>query len=295
LSQTLDTFRFPLRPQGAWRGGREEWRHDCPFPTELVARIIELTTDNGDVVFDPFSGSGVVPATAFAMGRHYLGIELNPKYVKQFNSIVKADIKKEWEALQNKRESMEKMNGSFGSLILRLRALKYARKVTAALNAQIPKLPKRGVKNQFQLKICVCLADIPKGFETGDILEVSLNYLYSGLKRDFDQAVASIEKFLEDFPLSHYRIKPKIKGFGRRADLKRATSSKASRLYFYSRAKPRTYDRFRTVEAWLRSDSDLPKNNNLTPILSNLRVDVSWIADSYGVALTKGKTTTEKK
>lgn len=51
------------------------------LPEELVRRIIGVSSNPGDVVLDPFAGSGTVPACAVSMGRLAVGIELNPDYV----------------------------------------------------------------------------------------------------------------------------------------------------------------------------------------------------------------------
>ena len=56
--------------------------HVCAFPAELVRRCIEATTDPGDVVLDPFMGSGTTALVAQRMGRDWLGIEINPEYVE---------------------------------------------------------------------------------------------------------------------------------------------------------------------------------------------------------------------
>lgn len=50
------------------------------LPEELVRRIIDVSSNPGDVVLDPFAGSGTIPAVAAAMGRDSVGIELNPDY-----------------------------------------------------------------------------------------------------------------------------------------------------------------------------------------------------------------------
>ena len=55
-------------------------RHPAMFPATLVRECLSLTSEPGDLVFDPFLGSGTTAATAKEMGRHYLGIELNPEY-----------------------------------------------------------------------------------------------------------------------------------------------------------------------------------------------------------------------
>lgn len=56
--------------------------HPAPFPEELPRRLIELYTFRGDVVLDPFMGSGTTCVAAFKAGRHYLGYEIEPEYVR---------------------------------------------------------------------------------------------------------------------------------------------------------------------------------------------------------------------
>lgn len=50
------------------------------LPSELVERIIAVSSSLGDTVLDPFAGSGTTLAVAKRMGRHAVGIELNPEY-----------------------------------------------------------------------------------------------------------------------------------------------------------------------------------------------------------------------
>jgi site-specific DNA-methyltransferase (adenine-specific) len=52
------------------------------LPSELVRRIIGVSSNPGDVVLDPFAGSGTTLAVAKAMGRSGVGIELNPDYAQ---------------------------------------------------------------------------------------------------------------------------------------------------------------------------------------------------------------------
>ncbi len=55
--------------------------HPCQLPIPLLERLVLMSTDPGDVVLDPFLGTGTSAIAAKALGRHYLGIELDPKYV----------------------------------------------------------------------------------------------------------------------------------------------------------------------------------------------------------------------
>ncbi len=74
MSWTLDIWHIP--PESATRVG-----HPAPFPVELPRRLIELYTYKGDVVLDPFIGSGTTAVAAIATHRHYVGYETDPDYV----------------------------------------------------------------------------------------------------------------------------------------------------------------------------------------------------------------------
>ena len=50
------------------------------LPRELVSRIIGVSSNPGDLVLDPFAGSGTTLAVAKEMGRRAIGIELNAEY-----------------------------------------------------------------------------------------------------------------------------------------------------------------------------------------------------------------------
>ncbi|MBN2230283.1 MAG: site-specific DNA-methyltransferase [Candidatus Thorarchaeota archaeon] len=99
-----DIWNFRIPTQGSWGNGY--LRHFCPFPHELVERIVLLTTDEGDTVFDPFAGSGAVLATAYALRRKAIGIELNREYVERFYSTaLPAFIKEYQDTPQRKLDS----------------------------------------------------------------------------------------------------------------------------------------------------------------------------------------------
>jgi len=54
--------------------------HSAVFPLELPTWFIKLFTQAGDVVLDPFLGSGTTAVAALRQGRQYIGIEMNPDY-----------------------------------------------------------------------------------------------------------------------------------------------------------------------------------------------------------------------
>lgn len=55
--------------------------HPCPIPLKLAERIITLTTKPGDLVIDPFVGSGTICLAAKKLGRRYLGFDISQEYV----------------------------------------------------------------------------------------------------------------------------------------------------------------------------------------------------------------------
>ena len=56
--------------------------HFATFPYELVERCVRITSKEGDLVLDPFMGSGTTALVALDTSRRFLGVELNPAYVE---------------------------------------------------------------------------------------------------------------------------------------------------------------------------------------------------------------------
>ncbi len=63
--------------------------HPAPFPEELPHRLIQLYTFKDDVVLDPFCGSGTACIAAIKDGRHYIGYDVEEKYVQLANQRIK--------------------------------------------------------------------------------------------------------------------------------------------------------------------------------------------------------------
>lgn len=74
MEWTKSVWRF--QPESAKRVG-----HPAPFPVELPLRLIQLYSFVGDVVLDPFMGSGTTAIAALRSGRQYVGYEIDADYV----------------------------------------------------------------------------------------------------------------------------------------------------------------------------------------------------------------------
>ena len=75
LGATLDVWQ--IEPESARRV-----KHPAPFPVELPERLIQLYTYAGDLVLDPFLGSGSTLVAAARLGRRGVGYDLDPAYVE---------------------------------------------------------------------------------------------------------------------------------------------------------------------------------------------------------------------
>jgi len=73
-------------PEDVFIINREYWTNKVKTPTklpmELVKKLILFSSDKGDIVFDPFLGSGTVAVCSKMLGRHYLGFEIVKDYYK---------------------------------------------------------------------------------------------------------------------------------------------------------------------------------------------------------------------
>jgi len=87
MAATTSVWHIP--PESARRVG-----HPAPFPAALVERFIQLYTFAGDVVLDPFMGSGSSAVAAIRCGRRFVGYEIDPEYLAVSNERV-ADARRQ--------------------------------------------------------------------------------------------------------------------------------------------------------------------------------------------------------
>lgn len=116
-----NVWEIPIPTQGSWGNG--ELAHSCPLPMELVRRLVLLSTDPGDVIFDPFAGSGVVLAVAERLERLAVGCEIVARHADEYERIIKPEI----QALTEGTSTNGRVDSQAARLLIDLRILKLAR------------------------------------------------------------------------------------------------------------------------------------------------------------------------
>jgi site-specific DNA-methyltransferase (adenine-specific) len=71
-------------------------KHPTQKPIDLVARCLRASTNSGDLVFDPFSGSSTTGVAALSMGRKFIGCEADAGHIelsiKRLSNLVQAEL-----------------------------------------------------------------------------------------------------------------------------------------------------------------------------------------------------------
>lgn len=90
---------------GHWQiPGVRQVGHCAQFPVELPRRLIKMFSFKGDVILDPFLGSGTTTLAAIDTGRHSVGYEINPEYKK----VIEEKLRKNAQSFDSRELSFEK-------------------------------------------------------------------------------------------------------------------------------------------------------------------------------------------
>lgn len=175
-------WKFSIPLQGSWAGSNGYLQHVCPLPPALIERILRLTTNKGDIVLDPFAGSGSVLATARAMKRKYIGFDLSDKDKSTFHDRVLPSLLNEFTSKDGEITKSKNASRRFSTLIKGLRMLKFPKEVLRLYrkNRQLPECLGALVllnKQPDRLKVFFIFPtekSIPKKFEE-TIVQLSLS------------------------------------------------------------------------------------------------------------------------
>ncbi|PLX06283.1 MAG: site-specific DNA-methyltransferase [Marinilabiliales bacterium] len=188
-----EVWEFPIPTQGSW--GDEYIRHFCPLPQSMVANMIQISSDENDIVLDPFAGSGTVLSQSAYMKRNYIGFELNAEYIKMFKDYLKKTLIKNREEYELFRQNTDQ--DLFEKRILELRSLKYARVLTISIEK---------ITKQNNFKIFVVLKG--KSEAKNKLIKVEYQIIGAVNKADINDTISQL---IEKPPLSKFGIEPLFK------------------------------------------------------------------------------------
>lgn len=232
-----EIWEFPIPVQGSW--GDKYIRHFCPLPKEMVATMIDISTNEKDIVLDPFAGSGSVLFQSVVMNREYIGFELNQEYIEMFNTYLdhnKSQACKEYELL-GKIGSQDE----FQDRILNLRALKYGRLLINELEKRL----------NIDLKVFV---EIKEYYEETKTL-ILVNYEIIGLIDDTLLFNSVLLEIASKAPFSKFGIKPNF-------ILLRDKELIGDNYYTYTKSNSYSY-------------SNLPPESSKVKVISKIKVNLN--------------------
>jgi len=186
-----DVWEYPIPVQGSW--GKNYIRHFCPLPEGLIERILRITTNENDVVLDPFAGSGAVLSKADFMRRRFIGTELNPQYIemfKQFDLEHRTSARAKYDRSAQIKETVT----TFENNICSLRILKYARVLYRRINSE-------------HLRF---IAAFPIDQETEKEEKIQARFVLVCSKEGLDIIHEQVNKMISCPPLSKYGIIPML-------------------------------------------------------------------------------------
>lgn len=77
-----DVWQIPKVTSGTNRSSKERTSHPAQFPVALIDRVVKSSSNSGDIILDPFIGSGTSAIVALTNKRKFIGFEINEKYCK---------------------------------------------------------------------------------------------------------------------------------------------------------------------------------------------------------------------
>jgi len=278
--------------QGSWGDGDID--HPAPFPPEMVERIVNLTTDEGDVVFDPFAGSGTVLAQSEAMGRNPIGFELGEVYSEMYLD-VRDRILGNWAERIEQGETLERQQERLESIICRLRQLNYPREMTRRIRKDVgaDSLGELSINTGFQLSHEVVNREKFEAdhlFMEDDLYWVVDEEMSGKRIEDIEQ---SAEKVADEAPCSKFGIVANIEVLRTSEMTELLESDEWAKqwgdvsFYLYANDTQNRYERTLSAQEWMQRARnpqrwrDDTAKNHYPAILSNIELEVAEPEDEW--------------
>ena len=245
-------FTTPIR---GWGNGCQ--KHFCPFPFQLIEKILSISSDPGDLVVDPFAGSGSVLAIAKQMERDSIGIDVNKMYKKRFEKEVLPGAERYWSGRTKELNKINENIKNFKLLNTQLRKMKLCSNITILLSENL--IPENyryfcvNSKQKKDLKI--------------DMIIVSNDD--KNLKLDFTQDLSEEIQHLSDM----FKLKVNFEFTNFNDFTKRYFN--ISKYYEYDTKKPNTYER--EIKKKEINFQDLKYDR----IYSNININITKMKDLF--------------
>lgn len=255
-----NVWRFAIPSQGSW--ANTAIRHACPLPPNLIERMLLLSTDPGDIVCDPFAGSGTVVAEAERLGRRGIGTELNADYVQAYERIVRDEIV--LRPRVNDLSLAAKVSADLEVTINKLRAVKIARATWHEFRKE----------NAGELPLpthVIALAAVNhKRRSAHHLQDVSLTFVLDGSEDDLQAVQSKLKAIATVAPLTKYGIAGDI----RVVNAEQIKTESVGELWWYEHGHTWRTQGLTSVEDFLSKEGS-PRRMRYPPIASNVRVDVT--------------------
>ncbi len=266
-----DLWHFPIPVQGSWSNNGV--RHFCPFPLQLVARMLAVTTARNAIVLDPFAGTGSVLAVAARMKRYGLGIEVSRTYGERFAEVGYSQLRAAAEAEIAATTARGSTPQDRSAIIVGLRAMKVPVSLVSALR-QTPVWARASAA----LKGIVIAATLPPRSGRGDHPWGSVDItLVVDNQRASRALLAAARSAVGVPPLSKFGLGITVVCRGSSAVLRFLKAQKGTAWYVYRRGRFHEYSALlsTTYANGLFSRARNKAIAKVPPIVSNLALNVA--------------------
>ena len=265
-------WEHTIPTQGSWKNNGVD--HFNPFPPSLVEKLIFLSTEEGDVVMDPFAGTGTTLAQADVMRREYIGFELNQKYIDMFFNSVKHEVQERWEKRLEELPEREQSQKILRRQIEKLRRLKFPKTLIRRLI-----LDKGWTEDELHLNTIFALQNDEDNIEFDDqhkFLSIDLRIVTDN-GFDHSKFEEDVEDVVSHPPLSKFGIQPVVSVHNTYEFRDYSHELADNDLWMYSGGKFYQYHSSLTIDDWRRlcmsQNWKEHFNNGVPPIVSDIKVN----------------------